>query len=75
MPPQSTDTMTDLSPLQIPGMEGIWPGTLHASEEMLDHLFGVTDQGDLDELGVPREISISPHQLTLEIEARHTASQ
>lgn len=71
MPPQSTDT-TDLSTLQIPGMQGIWPRTLHANEEMLDQLFEVTDQGDLDEIGVPREISINPHQLALEIETRHT---
>lgn len=66
--------MIDLSTLQIPGTEGVWPGTLHASEEMIDHLFEVTDQSDLDELGIPREIPISPHQLTLQIDARHTTS-
>lgn len=43
--------MTDLSPLQIPGMEGIWPGTLYAGGEMLDHLFEATDVGDVDDVG------------------------
>jgi len=41
------------------------------TEEMLDRLLAVTDPDEADEL-IPQEISVNPHQLALELEARQS---
>lgn len=63
--------LTDISQLQIPGTEGLWRKALLLTEEMLDRLLAVTDPDEADEL-IPQEISVNPHQLALELEARQS---
>lgn len=41
------------------------------SEEMVARLLAVTDRDEADEL-IPQEISVNPHQLALELEARQS---
>ena len=63
--------LTDISQLQIPGTEGLWRKAVLLTEEMLDRLLAVTDRDEADEL-IPQEISVNPHQLALELEARQS---
>lgn len=64
-------SLTDISQLQIPGTEGLWRKAVLVTEEMLDRLLAVTDRDEADEL-IPQEISVNPHQLALELEARQS---
>jgi hypothetical protein len=69
--PEPEQPLTDISQLQIPGTEGLWRKAVLLTEEMLDRLLAVTDPDEADEL-IPREISVNPHQLALELEARQS---
>jgi hypothetical protein len=61
--------LTDVSQLQIPGIEGLWRRTLMVSEEMVERLLEVTSAEEADAL-IPQEILVNPHQLALELEGR-----
>ena len=65
--------LTDISQrfLQIPGTEGLWRKAVLLTEEMVARLLAVTDRDEADEL-IPQEISVNPHQLALELEARQS---
>ena len=63
--------LTDISQFQIPGTEGLWRKAVLLTEEMVARLLAVTDRDEADEL-IPQEISVNPHQLALELEARQS---
>ena len=66
------EPLTDISQvLQIPGTEGLWRKAVLLTEEMVARLLTVTDRDEADEL-IPQEISVNPHQLALELEARQS---
>lgn len=66
--------LTDVSQLQIPGMEGLWRRALLVSEEMVDRLLKIGSREEADEL-IPQEILVNPHQLALELEGRESESE
>jgi hypothetical protein len=68
-PPEPEQPLTDLSQLQIPGMQGLWPNAVLVDAETVDRLLEVIDRVDSDAL-IPREISVNPHQLALELDQR-----
>lgn len=65
------ERLTDVSQLQIPGIEGLWPDALLVTEDMVDRLLAITDRSDADEL-IPQEIAVNPHQLALELDERQS---
>ena len=71
MPSKPPERLTDVSQLQIPGIEGLWPDALLVTEDMVDRLLAITDRSDADEL-IPQEIAVNPHQLALELDERQS---
>lgn len=71
MPLESEAPLTDVSQLQIPGVEGLWRKALLVSEDMVDRLLEISSREEADEL-IPQEILVNPHQLALELDERQS---
>lgn len=67
--PDSEPRLTDVSQLQIPGMEGLWRDALLVGEEVVRRLLDVDDRAAADQL-IPQEIAVSPRQLALRLDQR-----
>jgi len=65
----SEHRLTDVSRLQIPGIEGLWRDALLLEQEMVDRLLELGEDTDAEAL-IPQEIAVNPYQLALELERR-----